>query len=497
MILSGNALPPPAHGVVCDIDVGDHPPDQTEGSTSTSPPPAQAQFWSMQCLVDNLLTEMEAYLWFCSLDAASGFWAVMMTQKARKVSAFVCALGRFEWLRMPFGLKNAPMIYQRMLDNALWGFVQPKGGWRQFAEVVREAEARPLRAHCEVPATGPDPMNLPQSSRLVPTKFDAARSAHNNVDPFSQLVNSPDADMFLTGEPDESSLCELTKSIFVQARVDFLSHQVSLGGIRADPKKLRAITELSFPASKKGMQAFLGALNYYSRFIQDFAVYAAVLYQLTEDDFTDRGDLTVARQSFAALQQRVAEAPILRPREACGGATLALRKAAQDVPGLVLSFDGLAKIPKHGGYGSCAWILWQLPEWTIVTAASAYLESTTVNQAEYEGMNNGVSAALDRGTENLVIVGDSRLAIQQSLGVMTCRKESLLTLLNHHRALAAKFKSVRYLHVVREYNAVADALASETLENKAAVNSSTSRHTDWGTEPHPRGHLRTLGRPLS
>ncbi|GMF31792.1 unnamed protein product [Phytophthora lilii] len=157
-------------------------------------------------LVYDLLTEMEAYLWFCSLDAASGFWAVMMTQRARNVSAFVCALGHFEWLRMPFGLKNAPMIYQRMLDNALWGFVQPKGGWRQFAEVVREAEARPQRAHCEVPATGPDFMNLPQSSRLVPTKFNAARSAHNVVEPFSQLVNSPDADMFLTGEPDESSL---------------------------------------------------------------------------------------------------------------------------------------------------------------------------------------------------------------------------------------------------------------------------------------------------
>ncbi|GMF10183.1 unnamed protein product [Phytophthora lilii] len=126
----------------------------------------------------------------------------------------------------------------------------------------------------------------------------------------------------------------------------------------------------------------------------------------------------------------------------------------------------------------CAWILWQLPEWTIVTAASAYLESTTVNQAEYEGMNNGVSAALEHGAENLVIVGDSRLAIQQSLGVVACRKESLLTQLNHHRALAAKFKSVRYLHVVCEYNAAADALASETLENKAPVNPSTSRQTE-------------------
>ncbi|KAE9187645.1 hypothetical protein PF005_g20367 [Phytophthora fragariae] len=91
-------------------------------------------------LVDDLLTDLEAHLWFCSLDAASGFWAIMMTLRARKISAFVCALGHFKWLRMPFGLKNAPMIYQRMIVNALWGFVQAKRGWQHYATLMRTAE---------------------------------------------------------------------------------------------------------------------------------------------------------------------------------------------------------------------------------------------------------------------------------------------------------------------------------------------------------------------
>ncbi|POM72530.1 Reverse transcriptase [Phytophthora palmivora] len=47
-------------------------------------------------LVNDLLSELEKYLWFCSLDAANGFWAVMMTSRARRISAFVCALGHFE-----------------------------------------------------------------------------------------------------------------------------------------------------------------------------------------------------------------------------------------------------------------------------------------------------------------------------------------------------------------------------------------------------------------
>ncbi|OWZ09757.1 hypothetical protein PHMEG_00017486 [Phytophthora megakarya] len=136
---------------------------------------------------------------------------------------------------------------------------------------------------------------------------------------------------------------------------------------------------------------------------------------------------------------------------------------------LVVSFDGSAKTEKYGGYGSCSWIVWRLPDWTIVTAASAYLEATTVNMAEYSGMNNGVQAALDFDATDLVIVGDSRL------GVIACKIESLTAQLNRHRELVARLKSVKYLHSVREYNASADSLATETLENKASSASRVNR----------------------
>ncbi|GMF34599.1 unnamed protein product [Phytophthora fragariaefolia] len=240
-------------------------------------------------LIDDLLTDMEKYLWYCSLDAVSGFWAVMMTQRARKISAFDCALGHFEWLRMPFGCKNAPMIYQRMIDI---------------------------------------------------------------LDSLSAVVNDPRGDMFVSGEADQSSLvpvfgrrlfvddicfggescdscletldrllsrfeeCRIsvsfTKSMIVQPTVDFLSHAVSGEGLRADAKKLKAIAELSFPKTKKGVQAFRGALHYYCRFLQDFAVYGAALYRVREEDFGPGGDLSTAQRSFKALQTKVADAPILK-----------------------------------------------------------------------------------------------------------------------------------------------------------------------------------------
>ncbi|OWZ11900.1 reverse transcriptase [Phytophthora megakarya] len=47
-----------------------------------------------------------------------------MMDRARQISAFITPFGLFKWNRMPFGLKNAPQIYQQMIDNALYGFTQ-------------------------------------------------------------------------------------------------------------------------------------------------------------------------------------------------------------------------------------------------------------------------------------------------------------------------------------------------------------------------------------
>ncbi|GMF55606.1 unnamed protein product [Phytophthora fragariaefolia] len=165
-----------------------------------------------------------------------------------------------------------------------------------------------------------------------------------------------------------------------------------------------------------------------------------------------------------------AAAPLAPPSK--GSATVRMAphllytSISRDYDGYVMSFDGSPKTEKHGGHGSCSWILWKLPAWDIVIAASAHLPSTTVYIAEYSGMNNGVKSAIEYGVTNLIIVGDSRLAIQQSMGVIACRKESLQLKLSQHKELTAQLKSRRYLHVVRAYNAAADSLATEALESQ-------------------------------
>ncbi|KAE9311866.1 hypothetical protein PR003_g19909 [Phytophthora rubi] len=169
----GNAAPAPARGVVCDLDVGDAKPvaqrprsiaphimlkvyellkklletELIEFSVSAWPSPIvivlkkngvdirmcidyrvvngfiQLSTYPLP-LIDDLLIGFESAMWFMSLDMASGFWAIRMTERAKLISAFVCPFEHFQWVRMTFGLKNAPLVYQAVINNCLWGFVR-------------------------------------------------------------------------------------------------------------------------------------------------------------------------------------------------------------------------------------------------------------------------------------------------------------------------------------------------------------------------------------
>ncbi|KAE8985370.1 hypothetical protein PR002_g22661 [Phytophthora rubi] len=169
----GNAPPAPARGVVCDLDVGDAKP-VAQRSRSVAPHLSMKVYelikkllekglvehsespWASpivivlkkngvdirMCidyrivntfiklsnyplpLIDDLLIGFESAMWFMSLDMASGFWAIRMTERAKLISAFVCPFRHFQWVCMPFGLKNAPLVYQAVINNCLWGFVR-------------------------------------------------------------------------------------------------------------------------------------------------------------------------------------------------------------------------------------------------------------------------------------------------------------------------------------------------------------------------------------
>ena len=136
--------------------------------------------------------------------------------------------------------------------------------------------------------------------------------------------------------------------------------------------------------------------------------------------------------------------------------------------GLLLSSDGSAKPPDKGAYGSYGFIVWELPSWSVVHAENHFMENTTVNEAEYRGVLAGLNWLAERGFGRAVVVGDSRIAIQQLNGIIKCHKPNLQVLLSQAQQLAEKMVDVKFAHVLRLYNQSADHLATDALTQKAS-----------------------------
>ena len=135
----------------------------------------------------------------------------------------------------------------------------------------------------------------------------------------------------------------------------------------------------------------------------------------------------------------------------------------REFEGYVATFDGAVrtKAPIAGAYSA---ILWRLPNWDIVYAASFYDLDLTVNDSEYCGLNKVLDIALEHGVNDLILCGDSRIALHQVNGSLRCHKPSLAIRMNQAQNSVKKFNNVRTAHIIRKYNAPADYIASEALK---------------------------------
>ncbi|KAE9048117.1 hypothetical protein PR001_g3931 [Phytophthora rubi] len=171
---------------------------------------------------------------------------------------------------------------------------------------------------------------------------------------------------------------------------------------------------------------------------------------------TPRDKLDQIAESLIPAKGQVVRAP-----------PISLEMLEADYEGWLLSFDGAAKMSDRRGSAGC--VLWKLPSWDVIEARGFHFEDVTVNEAEYHGLIEGAKMALARGISEIVIVGDSRIAIQQAQGLIQCLNPRLQLLLNEFDELRPKFRSVKLVHVKREFNAAADYLTSKNLAARCAV----------------------------
>jgi hypothetical protein len=70
-----------------------------------------------------ILSELRNAKFFSALDLSSEFHQIPMDPESKKYTAFSTPQGYYHYDRMPFGLKNAQVMFQRMIDTALRGLI--------------------------------------------------------------------------------------------------------------------------------------------------------------------------------------------------------------------------------------------------------------------------------------------------------------------------------------------------------------------------------------
>ncbi|OWZ14538.1 reverse transcriptase [Phytophthora megakarya] len=101
------------------------------------------------------------------------------------------------------------------------------------------------------------------------------------------------------------------KSEFGKLSIAYLSHEISAEGIRATPKIAKGVQDLPFQTTMKGVQPFLGRLNYYYKFIEDYSEIAASMYEILDDQVLLERDLSRAKQVFEILKHKNVSTPVL------------------------------------------------------------------------------------------------------------------------------------------------------------------------------------------
>ncbi len=217
--------------------------------------------------VDELVERIGSACYITTLDLTKGYYQVPLAELDQKKTAFVSPQGKFEYTRMPFGLKGAPTTFQRIMDSL-------------------------LLEHSEYASSFID---------------DIAIFSHSWAEHLEHLRN-----VFLT--LNEARLkVKLVKCHFAMHETGFLGHTVGRGTIRPEQTKIDAVANFQRPKTKRTIQAFLGLIGYYRRFIKNFSTMAAPLTDQTRKDCPTKVIWTPElEKSFVSLRDELLKMPVLK-----------------------------------------------------------------------------------------------------------------------------------------------------------------------------------------
>eukprot|EP00253_Pinus_taeda_P019290 PITA_19290 len=215
--------------------------------------------------IDDLLDQLKDARYFTKLDLRSGYHQVRIEESGIWKTTFKTKQGLFEWLVMSFGLCNAPATFMQVMDDVLHFFLD------DFIIVYLD-------------------------DILI---FSKSREDHvMNVRKVLDVLKKNQ--LFL-----KMSKCEFGKTFLV-----YLGQIVGGGALRIDPAKIEAIVKWPTPKSITEVRSFLGATQYWRKFISNFSSIATRMHAVTtvKHAFQWGGK---QQKAFESLKEKISSAQVL------------------------------------------------------------------------------------------------------------------------------------------------------------------------------------------
>ena len=186
---------------------------------------------------EETIAKIEGSTVFSHLDLKHGYWQLPLTQEASMMTAFLTPIGRYRFLRMPFGLKSANEIFQDRMTKAFEGI---EGIIVMFDDILVHAKT------------------TEEHDRILDQCLARCQ------------------EMGVKLNPD--------KCKFNVDAVKYIGNIITKHGVKADPDKVTAIVDMLPPEDKKAAQRFLGMVTYLGKYIPNLSEVTAPIRQLLHKD---------------------------------------------------------------------------------------------------------------------------------------------------------------------------------------------------------------------